>query len=250
MVTRNLLLNALSPVSRDTLLARAQPVDLPLRTVLYQPGVEPRYAYFLTTGIASVVTSSFEGGAVEVGVIGSEGLVGSLHLLGPALTPTECFMQLPGSALRIRFHDLRRAFQDSPEIRSRVLECVQVRALTLSQIAGCHRLHNAEQRLARWLLMVQDRVQQETLALTQEFLAEMLGSQRTTVSAVAALFQKSGLIEYTRGNLSILDRPGLEAAACGCYAITRELLANLYLQPYAPLGLYFDSSQFFEVDGA
>ena len=178
---------------------------------------------------------------VEVEVIGCEGVVGAVHLLGSALSPTHYFMQLPGSALRIRLTDLQQLFLSSHEIRARLLEFIQVSALTMGQIAGCHRMHSAEQRLARWLLMIHDRVQVESLALTQEFLAEMLGSQRTTVSAVASAFQKEGMIQYTRGHLRILDRTRLETAACGCYPIARDLLASLYRQPLADR-LYSSSS--------
>jgi len=230
VATTNLLLDSLSPHSLNDLLPRMQAVALPLRTVLYEPEVVPTYAYFMTGGIASVVTSSTDGGVVEVEVVGREGLVGSMHLLGPGVVPTQCFMQLAGSALRIRLVDLRDAFMASAEIRGRVLEFVQVQSLTLSQVAGCHRLHGAEQRLVRWLLMMQDRVQMETLSLTQVFLAEMLGSQRTTVSAVAAGLQRKGLIEYSRGNVRILNRKGLETAVCGCYVVTRELLSHLYCE--------------------
>lgn len=226
--TSNLLLDSLSPVSFKLLMDQSKPCALPSRMVLYQPEVAPRYGYFLTAGIASVVASSSDGGAVEVEVIGREGVVGAMHVLGPGLVPTQCFMQMPGTALRIRLSDLKTAFMNSAEFRSRMLAFVQMRSLTLSQIAGCHRMHGAEQRLARWLLMVQNRVQEETLGLTQLFLAEMLGSQRTTVSTVAAVMQHDGLIEYSRGHLRIVNRPGLEALACGCYAVTRDLLANLY----------------------
>ncbi len=226
--TKNLLLESLSPESLKTLLDLSQIIIMPARMVLFEPEIMPRYGYFLLTGIASVVASSPEGGAVEVEVIGHEGVVGALHLLGPALVPTQCFMQMPGTGMRIRMSDLRAVFLGSSETRSRMLEFIQVRSLTLSQIAGCHRMHGAEQRLARWLLMVQDRVEERTLGLTQLFLAEMLGSQRTTVSAVAAAMQHDGLIEYSRGQLKILNRPGLEATSCACYGVTRDLLANLY----------------------
>ena len=242
MVTSNLLLDSLSPGCRSSLLDRCTSVDLPLRTVLYPAEVEPRFAFFLTAGIASVVVSDREGQTVEVEVIGCEGLAGGIHLLGPAVGPAQCFMQLPGAALRIRLTDLHRLFLDSPETRSRTLEFVQIGALTLSQIAGCHRMHTAEQRLARWLLMIQDRVKLQSLALTQEFLAEMLGSQRTTVSAVASAFQKEGMIRYTRGHIHILDRLRLEEAACGCYPIVRDLLEGLYRLPPALDKLYSSSS--------
>jgi CRP-like cAMP-binding protein len=228
VATKNLLLNSLSTECLNSLLPHLQPVDLPIATVLYEPETTPVFAYFMLTGIASVVASASEGGSVEVGLIGREGVVGALHLLGTGLVPTRCFMQLAGSGLRIRLSELQKVFFESTEIRGRLLEFVQEQALTLSQVAGCHRLHGAEQRLARWLLMVQDRVENETLGLTQTFLAEMLGSQRTTVTVIAGVLQRNGLIEYSRGSLRIVDRKGLEHAACGCYLVTQGLLTKLY----------------------
>jgi len=225
--TDNLLLNALSRGCRKSLLVHVQSVDLPLGTVLHEPGLVPQYAFFLTSGLALVMTSIADH-TVEVGIIGSQGVVGGLDLLGPGLASTQCFMQIPGSALRIPLSELRVVFLASAEMRGRVLEFVQVQAMTLSQIAGCHRLHGAEQRLARWLLMVHDRVETDSLGLTQEFLAQILGSQRPTMTKVAAGLQRRGLIRYSRGHIRILDKPGLELAACDCYAITRQLLQRLY----------------------
>ncbi len=227
----NLLLDSLSPNLLKSVLQRARPVALPVRSALYEPEVPPTHVYFLTSGLASVVTASEEGINVEVEVIGCEGMGGSVHLLGSSLVPSQCFMQLPGSALQMGMGTVREVFLQSAEFRERVLAFVQVQALTLGQIAGCHRMHSAEQRLARWLLMVQDRVSGDTLHLTQEFLAEMLGSQRTTVSVVAAEMQKLGTIEYSRGRLKITDRPALEKVSCGCYGVTQQLLKGLYATP-------------------
>jgi CRP-like cAMP-binding protein len=137
-------------------------------------------------------------------------------------------MQLDGTALRIPLSALLEAFRSSEEIRDRILEVVQQQALSVSQIAGCNRLHGAEERLARWLLMVQDRIESDVLDLTQEFLAEMLGAQRTTVTMVAGALQESGLIEYRRGHVRIVNRPLLEEAACDCYQVVRRLHQNLY----------------------
>jgi hypothetical protein len=139
-------------------------------------------------------------------------------------------MQLEGSALRIRLSDLKHAFRSSEEIRDRLLEFVQEQAVSVNQIAGCNRLHEAEERLARWLLMAQDRTQSDVLNFTQEFLAMMLGSRRTTVTLIAGSLQRAGLIEYSRGRVKILDRDHLESAACDCYKIIKELFANLYQQ--------------------
>jgi CRP-like cAMP-binding protein len=227
----NLLLNSLSAKSRDRLLAHTTAIPLPLRAVLYEPEEQPRYGYFLTSGVASVVATVEEGGSAEVGMIGSEGIVGSLQLLGPAAVPTQCFMQAEGTALRIPFTELRKAFHESGEIHERILEFVQSQALSASQISGCHRLHGAEERLARWLLMVRDRIKSDALGLTQEFLGQMLGARRTTVTLVAGALQQSGIIEYSRGHVHVLNPESLESAACSCYPILRDLARNLYTYP-------------------
>lgn len=227
----NLLLNSLSPESRDRLLAHTSPVPLPLKAVLYEAEEQPRYGYFMTSGVASVVATVEEGGSAEVGMIGSEGIVGSVQLLGPAAVPTQCFMQAEGAALRIPFTELRKAYRESDEIRERILEFVQTQALSASQISGCHRLHGAEERLARWLLMVRDRIKSDSLGLTQEFLGQMLGARRTTVTLVAGTLQQSGLIEYSRGRVHVVNAERLEGAACSCYPILRDLARNLYTYP-------------------
>jgi CRP-like cAMP-binding protein len=139
---------------------------------------------------------------------------------------------LEGSALRIPLSELRKAFRSSEEIRDRILEFVQEHALGLGQIAGCHRLHGAEERLARWLLMAQDRVQSDYLYFTQEFLAMMLGARRTTVTVVAGTLQESGLIEYRRGHVKILNRENLVSAACECYQVVSALYKNLYARSW------------------
>ena len=231
MKDNNLFLESLSRESRSALLRLCVEVDLPLRKVLYEPGIVPPYAYFMTSGIASVVAMMENGGMAEVGLIGREGVVGSFHLLGPAKVSTSCFIQLEATALRIRFADLVSCFRENEEIRERVLEFVQEQAVSLSQLAGCNRLHDNEERLARWLLMAQDRTQTETLNFTQEFLAMMLGARRTTVTLIAGLLQRRGLIKYQRGRVKILDRAELEAASCDCYQITKELYSRLYSRP-------------------
>jgi len=227
----SLFLNSLSENNRNSLLSQSVHILLPVGRVLYEAQETPSYAYFITSGMASVVTAMADGATAEVGVIGREGVIGSLQITGPALAPTRCFMQLEGAGLRISLSDLRKAFGASEEIRERILEFLQEQTMCLSQIAGCHRLHEAVQRLARWLLTVQDCTQSDLLSLTQEFLGMMLGSRRTTVSAAAGELQGAGLIEYQRGRIKILDRPRLETAACDCYPIAKELYAGLYSQP-------------------
>ena len=227
-LSENFLLASLSTESRDLLHAHLTPVTLPLRSVLYTAGSVPADAYFVTSGLAYVVGTTADGETAEVGIIGREGLVGAVHVLGPALAPTDCFVQLPLTALKIAYPRLQQIFRTSEEIRARILEFVQEQTLSLSQLATCNRLHDAEERLARWLLMVQDRIQSDKINLTQEFLAQMLGAQRTTVTMVAGALQRRGLIEYKRGSVRIVQQAELEVAACDCYGVTKKLYSNLY----------------------
>ncbi len=227
-VMENLLLASLSTESRELIVSQCTPVTLPLRSVLYTSSTVPVDAYFITSGMASIVGSTSDGETAEVGIVGREGLVGAMHLLGPAVAPTECFIQLSASALKIPFPKLQQLFKSSEEIRDRILEFVQEQTLSLSQLATCNRLHDAEERLARWLLMVDDRIQSDQIDLTQEFLAQMLGAQRTTVTMVAGTLQRAGLIEYKRGTLHIVNRKELESAACDCYGVIKKLYSNLY----------------------
>jgi CRP-like cAMP-binding protein len=226
--SKNLFLASLSRSNHDWLASRSTQVELPLHAILYEEEVPPRFAYFLTAGLASIVTPMSNGESVEVGFIGHEGVVGGLHLLGPASLSTRCMMQLAGTALRIPYVDLQKAFASFPEVHSRMLEFVQQQAIMVGQIAGCNRLHGSEQRLIRWLLTAQDRTQSSDLKFTHQYLAEMIASQRTTVTVIARDLQERGFIRYSRGVVHILDRSGLEKAACDCYAITKQLYACLY----------------------
>jgi CRP-like cAMP-binding protein len=226
--TSNLFLSYLSPASRQSLIDASKPLDLPHKTKLYNADTTPQYAYFLNSGLASVVTPMANGECAEVGFIGYEGVVGSLHLLGNTQMPTRCMVQLAGRGLRIALADLQQAFGDSEEVRSGILQFVQCHAAMTAQIAGCNRLHDAEQRLARWLLMAWDRTQENDLNFTQEYLAEMIAVERTTVTEIAGDMQRQGLIEYSRGQLKILNRENLELTACECYPIVKKLFAGLY----------------------
>jgi CRP-like cAMP-binding protein len=224
----NQLLASLSPACRNSLLSRLKPVSLPLRTVLYEPDEIPKYAHFMTSGIASVVSSMSNGASAEVGVWGHEGLAECFHLLGTARIPTRCFIQMEATALRMPFKELQKEFLENEELRDAVLQCVQSQSSILGQLAACNRLHEAEARLSRWLLMVRDRVDSENYFLTQEFLANMLGARRTTVTAAAGTLQRKGIIKYSRGRIRIVDAPALEKAACECYKTVRALHMDFY----------------------
>ncbi|MGD0627727.1 MAG: Crp/Fnr family transcriptional regulator [Terracidiphilus sp.] len=224
----NLLLATLPPAYRSSLLKRLKPVSLPLRTVLYEPDETPKYAHFMTSGIASIVSSMSNGASAEVGIWGSEGLVESFHLLGRARIPTRCFIQMDATALRMPYKELQKEFHENVGLREAVLQCVQSQVFILGQLAACNRLHEAEERLARWLLMVRDRVESDTYFLTQEFLANMLGARRTTVTAAAGTLQRKGFIQYSRGRIRIVNSAGLESGACECYKTVRNLYSNFY----------------------
>ena len=226
--TQNRLLEVLSAEARATILALSKEMALPIRTSLQSFEEVPRYAYFLNSGIASVVVNLVEGATSETGLIGAEGVAGAYSLLGSSAPATSCFMQVAGSGYRIPLPALRDLFLQSVEVRTRILECVQQQTMTTNQIAACNVAHEAEPRLARWLLMVHDRTRLDSFQLTQEFLAEMLGARRTTVALAAGSLQRSGFIEYSRGKVTIRSREELETAACDCYGVTRRLLLSLY----------------------
>jgi CRP-like cAMP-binding protein len=229
----NRLIQALSPGSRTRLLGLATAVQLPQHASLFEPNGRESHAYFLTSGLASLVVTLEDGGSAEIAMIGSEGVAGATGLLGPLLPVARGVMQMPGTGYRVPMADLRRLFEDSAEIRERLLQSIQQQTLSLNQIAACNKLHHASERFARWLLTAADRSGSETVSLTQESLSQMLGTRRTTVALVAGILQRSGLIRYRRGVVTIVDRPQMEEAACDCYRITRRLLENLYEEPSA-----------------
>ena len=225
----NAFLDALPSSEKTALLAHLEPVTLPQGTHLFEPKRRPRYVHFLSSGMASIVTPLNDGGAVEVGVVGREGLVEVLHLLGPISGPTRCMVQIAGSGFRISFDVFQERFFKDDTVRLSLL-FAQYQAHMLSQLAACSRCHTVEQRLSRWLLMVSDRIGSPTLALTQEFLANMLGSSRPTVATSAGRLQRKGLIRYSRGTVELLNRKGLEAVACECYPIARKLFLDFTRQ--------------------
>ena len=203
-------------------------VHLPVPTTLYHPGTTPKFAHFMTSGMVSIVTFMKDGHGVEVGLVGSESLVEAFHLLGSAEMPTTGFLQVEGWALRLPYSDLVREFGENKLMRSLILKSVQVHGLVVQQLAACNRLHEVEERMSRWLLTVSNRLGTPDFAITQEFLAQMIGTQRTTVTLAAGNLQRSGLIEYRRGRMTLLDRERLESAACECYPIVRDLMLNMY----------------------
>jgi len=187
------------------------------------------YAYFLEEGMASIVLTLASGDTIEVGVIGNEGMVGLPILLGTGSVPGRTFMQIGGFGHRIKAEYLKEEFERDGELKKSLLRHVQALLVQSSQTAACNRLHTIEARLARWLLTCHDRVEADQLLLTHDFLAQMLGSPRTTVTLAAGELQRTSLIDYSRGKVMIRSRAGLEKVACVCYRSVREEFRRLGL---------------------
>lgn len=187
------------------------------------------YAYFLERGIASVILTVQNGDTVEVGVIGIDGVVGVPILLGTGAFPGRTFIQIAGSGFRIDAKLLKEEFERTGDLRRHLQRYVQGYIVQIAQTAVCNRLHTIEERLARWLLTCRDRMDSDRLALTHDFLGQMLGSPRTTVTLAAGLLHRAGLINYTRGIVTIQNRNGLEKTACECYGIVRDEFQRLAL---------------------
>ena len=224
----NRLLQSLTAKDRKHLLSLSTLVDLEQKEVISETRDRPQHAYFMLSALASEVVELEDGEVVEIGLVGFEGVTGSFHLLGNSPSVSQCLIQIAGSAYRISFRDLDKLFNDSHGIRGAILQYVQHQMAHLGQTAACNRLHDAGPRFARWLLTVQDRSARNEFLLTQQFLAHILGTGRTTINVLARTFERQSLIGHNRGKIRILNRGGLEAAACACYEATRGALSDLY----------------------
>jgi CRP-like cAMP-binding protein len=213
----NSILRSIPEDEYNLLRRHLEPLDLPQRHILHEAGAKLEFAYFLNDGMASLVVLTSDGRSVEVAIVGKEGIVGTPLAVGLSRGPHRAVMQISGSGVRVKSAVLADRLGSAPELRLIWNRYVLVQGLQVAQIAACNRLHEIEQRLARWLLMCQDRIDSEILLVTHEFLAQMLGTGRPSVSLAAGILQRGGLIENVRGAVTILNRPGLEAAACECY---------------------------------
>ena len=234
VVPGNRLLAALGPDELGRLAPHLERVELRRGAVLHEPPGELVEVWFPEGCVISVVVLVQGGGGAEGAVVGREGAAGLVDALGNRRATARCLVQVPGPALRLELDPLAAASEASPLLRRLFAWYVQAFLAEVMVSAACHALHAAAARLARWLLLVQDRAGEGAeLLLTQEFLALMLGLQRTTVTETASALQRAGLIDYRRGRVEIRDRPGLEAAACGCY---RTILDRYALLPAAARG--------------
>ena len=199
---------------------------LNLHQVLHEAGETIKSGYFINAGLMSILAVQPDGKTVEVGLIGREGFVGLPLLVGYTNSPTRIMVQGDGAAYRCDAETLKQLLRQFPELERQLHRFTHQLSMQAMQIAACNRLHEVGERLARWILMSQDRILSNALPLTQEFLAQMLGTRRSSVTVAAGALQKAGLIAYTRGSVKILKRRKLEAAACDCYGIVQQQLQS------------------------
>jgi CRP-like cAMP-binding protein len=218
----NAILNALSESRLAQLLPKLKSVELELGRVLYEPEQSIDYVYFPTAGIISLLAAFQDGATAEAGVIGTEGMLGTPVVLGAETTPHQALVQVSGHAMRMAARDLTAEVENDGSLLKSMLRYTNAMFIQVAQTAACNGLHTIEQRLARCLLLTHDRVRGDEFVLTQEFLSRMLGVRRAGVSVAANNLKQSGMIDYRRGNVTVLDRKGVEHTSCECYEAVKQ----------------------------
>jgi CRP-like cAMP-binding protein len=227
MSDSNHLIELLPRKDKLRLISKCECVTLSLAQVLSEPGKPTQYVYFPTTGFISLIAIVKDSPGVEVGMVGREGMLGVQLALGVTTAPLHALVQGVGTAWRIGTRAFKAELAASAALRAELNSYLYILMSQLAESTACARFHQIGPRLARWLLMSQDRSHSSSFDVTQEFLAYMLGVRRVGITQAAGAFQRSGLISYSRGKLSVLNRSGLEKAACGCYATDQKAYANL-----------------------
>ena len=219
---QNHLLAALPPAERERLFPHLQLVPMPLGKVVYESGQLLRHVYFPTDSIVSLLYVMEDGASAEISVIGNEGVLGVALFMGGETTPSRSIVQSAGSAYRLTGQRLKEEFNRHGEMLHLLLRYTQALLTQMAQTAVCNRHHELEQQLCRWLLLSLDRLSSNQLTMTQELIANMLGVRREGVTEAAGKLQKLGVIEYSRGHITVLDRPKLEELCCECYAVVKK----------------------------
>ena len=218
----NKILLSISDSEYNSIRPHLEYVRLPNHLVLHETGERLRFAYFPNRGLISLVVVMKDGKTAEAGVVGNEGFTGTPAAVGLSRGPLRAVVQITGDGFRIKVGALQNTLESAPRLQMMLNRYAAIRAMQVAQTAACNRLHDIRQRLARWLLMTQDRVNSGALPITHDFLATMLGTDRPSVSLAAGVLQKKGFIEYTRGAVKIVNRKKLENSACECYDVIRR----------------------------
>ena len=224
----NALLRALPPVEWSRLSQHMQPTLLYQGQMLHNIDSHVERVYFVNAGMVSLLLSSEQGAEVEVGIVGSEGIVGTSALLGEGRAVSRAVVQIPGKALVMPAEAFRDSFKRGGKFQELQLRYLQALLSQTAQTALCNRLHTVEERLSRWLLVVRDRLGRDEFEITQEFIAQMLGVRRSGVTIAAGALRQAGMIDYTRGCIHILDPEALQGCSCACYGVVQKLFHNLY----------------------
>jgi CRP-like cAMP-binding protein len=219
---QNRLLAALSATERERIFPNLQLIEMPLGKVVYEPGDTLRHVYFPTNCIVSMLYVMENGASAEISVVGNEGLIGISLFMGGETTPSRAIVQSAGHAFRLVGQELKDEFHRNGAMQILLLRYTQALITQMAQTAVCNRHHNVDQQLCRWLLLSLDRLSSNQLTMTQELIANMLGVRREGVTDAAGKLQKLGIIQYTRGLITVLDRPRLEALCCECYAVVKK----------------------------
>ena len=219
---QNQLLAALPADEYERLLPHLELVPMPLGDVLYESGIQMRHVYFPTTAIVSLLCVMEDGASAEIAVVGNEGIVGVSLFMGGETTPSRAVVQSAGHAYRLKGQLLKDEFYRAGPMQRLLLRYTQALLTQMAQTAVCNRHHSLDQQFCRWLLLSLDRLASNELIMTQELIANMLGVRREGVTEAAGHVQTAGLIEYHRGRIRVLDRPGLEARSCECYGVVKK----------------------------
>jgi CRP-like cAMP-binding protein len=224
--SRNQILMRLTIEEYERLRPHLEEVSLTVRQVLYEPERKIGHAYFPESGVISLVKSLTDGTAIETATVGNEGMIGLSVVFGAETTSSRAFCQVPGRAVRMKADVVLAERRRGGQFAELLMRFANATMAMLAQGVACNRAHALEERMCRWLLMTHDRVGQDNFPLTQEFLAQMLGVRRPTVNLAGRSLQRAGLIRYTRGKITIVDRKGLEEGSCECYFHIREEFAR------------------------
>jgi CRP-like cAMP-binding protein len=224
---QNHILAALPTEEIGSLAAHLELVEMRLGEILYEPGGQLQHAYFPTTAIVSLHYVTESGASAETAGVGNEGVVGISLFMGGDTTPSSAVVQTAGHGYRLERHLLKQEFNRGGLLHRLLLRYTQALITQMNQTAACNRHHSLEQQLCRWLLLTLDRLPSNELVMTQELVASMLGVRREGVTEAAGNLQRAGLIRYRRGHISVLERSGLESAACECYGVVKKELIRL-----------------------